>query len=454
MSLTTALSRIIAVVLIPSVGLAQWQWDGILLPWQDSPSLEAGSLVYATNRDRVVAIGGLGSNGVDEFDGVAWTFACSISPVSSDHAAVFDSLRNRCVVFGGRQSYFTNVYLDHTWTWDGIVRTVLTPAVRPSPRELVAMAYDASRDVCVLYGGSTGGVYGFSDTWEFDGQTWEHIPTPQGPGPLFGASMVFDSSRAKCVMFGGHGVSGPSSQTWEYDASGSSPSWMLSSVVATPPPNPRPAMVYNPDLQRVMLVQGSNIWIYDGAVWLVAPTSWGSQPAGGLGAVYDVVRHRLHSGAGNVLRDVTGAAAASNVVSSGCTGNLFGILQPSLPPLLGGVLTANFSTCYDWDQHYYLVLGLGLVTPVAFSGIVPWAPNEMWLNNSCLGVSPDIIEFSPWVDTMYWGCTSPEYVRPIGVPRDIALAGAHVYAQVLGWQHNGVSTYWGLSQIIDWKLGK
>ena len=44
-------------------------------------------------------------------------------------------------------------------------------------------------------------------------------------------------------------------------------------------------------------------------------------------------------------------------------------------------------------------------------------------------------------------------MSPVAIPSDAALAGASIFGQVWGWQHNGAQTYWGLSGGLHWRLG-
>jgi hypothetical protein len=66
-----------------------------------------------------------------------------------------------------------------TWTWDGNAWTAQNPSVAPPPRSGEALAYDASHQQVVLFGGSVSspgsGLSGLSDTWVWDGKTWKQV---------------------------------------------------------------------------------------------------------------------------------------------------------------------------------------------------------------------------------------------------------------------------------------
>ena len=83
---------------------------------------------------------------------------------------------------------------------------------RPAERFEHCTAFDSSRGVLVLYGGSTGEDEPHDDTWEWDGETWR-LAASGGPGERHGAQMAFDSLRGVTVLFGGDSTT----STWEWD---------------------------------------------------------------------------------------------------------------------------------------------------------------------------------------------------------------------------------------------
>jgi hypothetical protein len=72
------------------------------------------------------------------------------------------------VLFGGFTSQ--NVVIGDTWTWGSGAWAQVSPVATPTARGAPAMAYDAQREVTVLFGGSNGDIFFpsyFADTWEF-----------------------------------------------------------------------------------------------------------------------------------------------------------------------------------------------------------------------------------------------------------------------------------------------
>jgi cysteine-rich repeat protein len=71
----------------------------------------------------------------------------------------------------------------------------------PSPRSGHVMAYDATRDRVVLFGGYDGTYR--NDTWEWDGSTWTLLSSQTSPPPRTGHAMAYDATRGRIVLFGG-----------------------------------------------------------------------------------------------------------------------------------------------------------------------------------------------------------------------------------------------------------
>ena len=89
--------------------------------------------------------------------------------------AAYDAKRGMLVVFGGSGP---DGYFGDTWGWDGSTWTRLAET-GPAPRVMGAMAWDARREVIVMFGGRNGWPDGdLNDTWEWDGTRWREITPP------------------------------------------------------------------------------------------------------------------------------------------------------------------------------------------------------------------------------------------------------------------------------------
>src|SRR5262249_41794849 len=121
-------------------------------------------------------------------------------------AAVYDARRHRMLVIGG----FGDVYLNEVWeyrlpgngTW-----TQLNPSGTPMPaRSLHAAAYDPVRDRVIVFGGD-GGQF-LDDLWELqlagDTPAWNQLlPPGRRPKGRREHSMIYDPVRDRMVVFGG-----------------------------------------------------------------------------------------------------------------------------------------------------------------------------------------------------------------------------------------------------------
>lgn len=179
---------------------------------------------------------------------------------------------------------------------------VSTIGLTPSQRHYHQMVYDTNRNKAVLFGGSDPtnwpNIEYFNDTWEWDSAThatdpdqsdaWTRItPTGQSPSARYGHAMAYDSARQRVVLFGGWSPSGGLlDDTWEWD--GATATWHGPFLPATRPvPRMHHGMAYDPrpNRQRTVLFGGStqppynfndtgHTWEWDGATWtLVMPHS-------------------------------------------------------------------------------------------------------------------------------------------------------------------------------------
>ena len=174
-------------------------------------------MVWDTAIHRAVLYGGL--TGVDagtkvvyelddtwEWTGTRWIqqFPVHSPGARAAESMIFDSLRNRVVIFGGRRG---KVNLNDTWSFDGTDWKQIPSAAAPSLRELASVAYDSTRDRIVLFGGTlqTYASDGktviqnpLHDTWEFDGTNWKQILTD---GPAVAKPILeYDPIRKQTVM--------------------------------------------------------------------------------------------------------------------------------------------------------------------------------------------------------------------------------------------------------------
>jgi hypothetical protein len=168
------------------------------------------AMVFDTNRDRPVLFGGdTGAPQLDdrtwEWDGfgLSWTPRSNTSgiPGRRDHVMAFDEARGRTVLFGGARQ---GTDFGDLWEWDGAQWTQSNPSGQlPRARFFHAAAYDAVRGRIVVYGGRDVNNNRFDDAWEWNGTTWVEVGTSLPPGIRSEHALAFDPDRRRAVLFGG-----------------------------------------------------------------------------------------------------------------------------------------------------------------------------------------------------------------------------------------------------------
>ena len=137
------------------------------------------------------------------------------APPSIGGEMVYHTVWERVVFFGGESEKYTACKdqvgdsgwygKEDIWEWDGSSWASVEPATGPAPMIDHALAYDARRDVIVLFGGTLCSDIRscLNDTWEWDGHEWA-LRTPEtSPDGRYHSAMVYDARRGVVVLFGG-----------------------------------------------------------------------------------------------------------------------------------------------------------------------------------------------------------------------------------------------------------
>ncbi|HET9327085.1 MAG TPA: kelch repeat-containing protein [Candidatus Eisenbacteria bacterium] len=178
------------------------------------------------------------------------------------HTGIYDPVRHRMVVFGGNDGARSNEVLalsltaPETWS-------LLTPSGSPpTARELHAAIYDPVGDRMIVFGGTDGTK--LNDVWALslaDPPVWTLL-TPAGtpPTPRSGASAVYDSQRQRMVVFGGKPDSGDGNETFALDLAGP-PAWSQIVTSGTGPGQlTRHAALYDAPRDRMLIVSGESFF--------------------------------------------------------------------------------------------------------------------------------------------------------------------------------------------------
>jgi len=152
-----------------------WEWDGshwaqvtTTVPTAFAVALPS-PMVYDGGRGALLMIVGNASAGPGalwQWSGTAWSSLVA-TPATGHPAAVALRASNDLVMLVGTGASGRFA----TWQWNGTAFTNLGIA-GPTQRYLPRMAYDASRNQLVMFGGMNGSSAGLGDTWTFDGAAW------------------------------------------------------------------------------------------------------------------------------------------------------------------------------------------------------------------------------------------------------------------------------------------
>jgi formylglycine-generating enzyme required for sulfatase activity len=264
-------------------------------PLAAPPARSDFAMCYDSTRRLTVLFGGYYESGGNvtafndtwNWNGINWVPRTSpLAPSARwGHQMVYDSRRERAVLFGGFDPA-AGVLRNDTWEWDGTVWSQRSPAASPPARAGHAMAYDSWRQRTVVFGGApniSNPPSPLGDLWEWDGANWTQSLVT-GPTARIRPSMSFDAYRGEMVLFGGDDGAAVLDETWIYNASG----WHLRNPAIKPGPRYYAAMAYDELSGETVLCGGAthnnivtrnDTWAWDGNSWasssaLVNPARW------------------------------------------------------------------------------------------------------------------------------------------------------------------------------------
>jgi hypothetical protein len=341
-----------------------WEWDPTTGVWTDvsaagghpSARCQAG-MVYEKSTAKILLFGGGRSDSASydatgmsvsmgdtwEYDPVThlWTARTVTSAPTARHdlGLVWDSSRNKAVLFAGMQSDIAGaagVPKQDTWEWDPVAGTWTERTIsgsKPSQRYGHAMAFDATRKKIVVFGGSdisTGASR--NDLWDWEPTTgaWVEIldsDTVRSPSGRMYASMVSDDAHARLEIIAGeapYGSSGGGGRVGStgpigYGVTGSREVWELAftgdpeldgttaftdrtAALDVPAARYGHAMVYNPSTGKTYVFGGydstngqafNDLWEWDGKIWAQVASDVLPPVRTSAGLGYDPIRKSL-----------------------------------------------------------------------------------------------------------------------------------------------------------------
>jgi len=237
-------------------------------------------------------------------DGV-WLQITTATPAArASHTAVYDSARNRMIVFGGiDQSRFNDVKALSLSVTDPMWADLSPAGTPPSPRFGHVAIYDPVRDQMIVFGGNDGTQR--NDVWALSlsgTPTWTQLsPAGSAPSGRVASVAIYDPNGDRMIVFGGED-NNFRNDVWALSLSGT-PTWTdITPVVSGPTARGEHTAIYDPVRSR-MVVYGGTSGLFLNDIWALSLTgtpAWSqiSPPSAGPlraahTAVYDPVGDRM-----------------------------------------------------------------------------------------------------------------------------------------------------------------
>jgi hypothetical protein len=225
------------------------------------------------------------------------------------HAGVYDPVRDRVVLFGGRDSIPRNDTWELSFSGSVTWRQLTPSGPAPSPRIDHATIYDPIRHRLILFGGTDASGNPMNDVWALSlsgSPAWTQlVPTGSAPAPRGAATAVYDATRDRLVLFGGYDkLLNALSDVWSLTLYGT-PAWSPLAAGGTPPaPRLSPSSIYDSQRERIVFYGGTDLQNYYSDVneltlfgtpqWSsLAPTNGTPQARADHKAIYDPAQDRM-----------------------------------------------------------------------------------------------------------------------------------------------------------------
>ena len=181
--------------------------EAILL--EDPPACAGANLVYHSQLQEALLIGCVpgtvrqsSPNVIWGWNGERWRRVTEGGPdMLLLGGSAYDAKRNVLVMYGG-YSWSGNTCVRETWEWDGET-WAQKKAESPTACDHHKMVYDAVREEIILFGGGDEDQNLRTETWSWNGEQWTSLSTDAPPGRAhFG--FVYDSVHGQTLLYGGY----------------------------------------------------------------------------------------------------------------------------------------------------------------------------------------------------------------------------------------------------------
>jgi hypothetical protein len=276
---------------------ARWEWSGSAWSrrvcsgafYSSGYSLGDGALVQGSG-DIVYAIYPNGPNGhvaVWALDLAACSWAAVTVPGNAPSyrlgtIGAWDAARGVAVIFGGTE-LGTNAFLNETWEWNPstVTWTRRLPTTPPPYRAAAALGFDPVRNVTLLFGGTLvqSTTTDLGDTWEYSGVAgqWTKRTSVHAPVPRSSGALVFEQNLQRLVLAGGVSARRGQADLWAWDGA----DWAQLGGSASPPARSGSAGGFEPNANSGVLFGGvagdggrallADTWLWRGGQWGILP---------------------------------------------------------------------------------------------------------------------------------------------------------------------------------------
>jgi hypothetical protein len=253
---------------------AVWEWDPANSSWTSKQLTSQPSafispaLVYDSLRGKVVLYGGRDMAGACtdtwEWDGAAGSWAKKMSnvvPPAGDSTMAFDPVRARMVMV--TSAYETPIT---TWEWDGANWSQQILAGGGTPANLGQLQWDSTHKRIIGIAETAEGPQVWQ--WNPSGRTWTRLSFGCTPSAR-GAVALYFPRKDQLLYFGGSEWPTVYQELWAWAPDGSS--WRKYQQTSPwPGPNIAPALAYDSKRQQLVLFGGNSGNQFQTELWTLS----------------------------------------------------------------------------------------------------------------------------------------------------------------------------------------
>lgn len=208
------------------------------------------------------------------YKGGTWTnLKTENSPSPRAEAAIaYDATRDRILLFGG-YTIVGDDYVKLADTWEFYDNDWhKTEEAGPSARNGAALSYYPILGQLVLFGGSTIDKQygsGTGDTWTWNGEQWDKLQLNQ-PANIFNTAMAYDETKRQLIRFGGWNGRERTNETWAFNGD----QWSQLRLTRLPEARNHSQLIYDKTNQQLILFGGHNGDFVFGDLWVFHENQW------------------------------------------------------------------------------------------------------------------------------------------------------------------------------------